>query len=710
MLKKLLLFSLAVLFTATASADGKEHYIPNEWKNFNSSDTLLYSKTDASNKYTWSELRSRETDNFIVYWDKYYGNTAPDQLSTSDYYYVDIDYLLKKAEEYYKLECDMLGFVDPETSNIRKYKIMILMNHTQTWTCYGAGYDFQVPALWLNPATCKPVGSAVAHEVGHSFHYMCYSEDSEYGTKSGIWTGFHGPVGQGATIWETTANWQALQSFPDEIMTESYHYAVFNKTHNYAFTHEWHRYQAYMFLYYLCQKYNDIRTVADVWNYRETLVKDFNQVLMDLKGLSAKELYALHFEFAMRAVTWDLDSCVKYRDGYIGNFEYNKINLGNSKYQVAYSSCPQGTGFNVIPLNVPDAGTTITTHLTGLTPGCELADGDPGQYIDGNTTLAKAGVTTYNDNSAKTARGFRLGYVMLMKNGDRKYVYTDSVYCQGKEVLTEDFQCEVPEGVDRMWLVVAPSLKRYQQHKWDENIKNDDQWPYQVQFENTDIYGEPTIDGRAIADATITWDVNLKPSKEYFDGASIYTKGEAMAAMGTAFQLTTDEISTKLMTWDERGPSTDRIMFYPANADGTLQQIGSTANGYGHWFDKEGTAVSYSSASSSVYSQLATGNYSFLVGQYPNRCSDGEKMTIRQALYLKGRRNTSATVYFVFNINFSDSATNSAKLASISTNSVSGIQNVYFPQAENKIYNLQGQEVENPGKGLYIVNGRKVIL
>jgi hypothetical protein len=31
-------------------------------------------------------------------------------------------------------------------------------------------------------------------------------------------------------------------------------------------------------------------------------------------------------------------------------------------------------------------------------------------------------------------------------------------------------------------------------------------------------------------------------------------------------------------------------------------------------------------------------------------------------------------------------------------------------QADNTVYNLQGMRVSNPGKGLYIVNGKKTIL
>ena len=282
-----LLFLLAI--TAIAMAQ-KTVYIPNEWKNPWPSDSLLYAENDPDNKYTWSKSRSVESDNVIIFWDKYYTKN-PKNLSKSDFYYVDIDDLLQKCEDFFDLEINQLGFVNPTTSNLSKYKVMVLMNHTTTWTCYGGGYDYQVSALWLNPATCKPVGHSVAHEVGHSFHYMCYAEHSGHKDSSTDNTGFHLECGNGQTIWEQTAQWQAAQSYPELMFDQSI--GVFHRSHNYAFSHEWHRYQSYWFHYFINQYYNDITTVAQVWNTPMTgqskgNATDFNQALMKLKG---QELY-----------------------------------------------------------------------------------------------------------------------------------------------------------------------------------------------------------------------------------------------------------------------------------------------------------------------------------------------------------------------------------------------------------------------------------
>ena len=686
-MKKYYLFALVCslfLLPLALLAQTKQLYTPVEWQNFNPNETLLYKKTDTANQYTWSETRSKQSANCIVYWDKGYGSTAPNQLSTSSEYYVDIDDLLAKAEAFYQLESTTLGFVNPSTSNVSKYKIMILLNHTTDWICYGGGYDFQISALWLSPSTCHPVGSAVAHEVGHSFHYMCYAEDSNHGANSSIQTGFHGAVGNGAAIWETTANWQALQSYPEEIFTESGTWDVFSKSHNYAFSHEWHRYQAYMFLFYLCQKYGDVKTVANVWNHRETTVKDFNQVLMDLKGLSVSDLYRLHYEFALRAVTWDLDACVPYRnDTYIGNFNYFYVPLSDGSYQVAYASAPQSTGFNVIPLQVPVAGTTITTDLTALAPGSALASGDPAQYLTGETVYESAGVTKYNSVSNASSRGFRVGYVALLNDGTRQYFDDNTIHCTGTGEKTETISMTVPSNVRQLWLVVAPTPSAYYQHKWDENVTNDDQWPYRVKFNNTDIgprataLVEPTLDGRDIQDITLTYDVSLKPASDY-SGVTVTVNGLALASLCTALQISASDISNKWVAYSAAGPSNGQLMFYAVNPT-TMTRIesGSTANGDGgHWFNASGGVTNWGS-NSYIFSEFTKSDVHFFIGQYPDLNSSGVTRKICQALRYKDANGNEATAYFIFNIKFDENATNSAVCTDIDYDGTIGPEDPY---------------------------------
>ena len=98
-MKTLYLTLLALFTTSISSFAEKNIYIPREWQN--RTDTLIYKENDTNNQYTWSKSRSKESENFIVYWDNKYGNTNPSNAAST--YRVDIDDLLNKAEGFYQM-------------------------------------------------------------------------------------------------------------------------------------------------------------------------------------------------------------------------------------------------------------------------------------------------------------------------------------------------------------------------------------------------------------------------------------------------------------------------------------------------------------------------------------------------------------------------------------------------------------------------------
>jgi len=702
----------------------KTVYIPDSWQ-YNST-TEEYTEGGNSD-LQWSFNRSKESENCIIFWQKGFGSNpanAPALDGTSMTF--DADAVLSVAEECYDLNVSKLGFACGNMLN--KYKIIILMNYTTTWTCYGGGYDYECSALWLNPATVKPAGYALAHEVGHSFHYMCYAEAADYNhtSSSTIGTGFHLPLGNGQTIWEQTAQWQANQAYPSQMFSQSY--PLFGNNANYAFSHEWMRYQSFWFHYYLCQRYDDITTVAQVWKQPMTGAVDFNKALMALKGLSTEELYALYFDYALHCATYDFDAAAPYRDSYIGRFDYHAVQLDENKYQVAYASAPQSTGFNVIELSVPAAGTTVTTKFTALAPGSALHEADPGEYNNGvANSLVSAGVRKYNLKNAST-RGFRVGYVFLKNDNTREYYNDNTIHCKGTGEVTEEIAAEVPAGTKRMFLVVSPALSSYIQHRWDENITNDDQWPYQFELVNataTNIIPyikepdfEKAIDGRAIADVTLTYNVVMPPMSDY-SGATVKFAGSGLNALCTAFQMEGDDIFNMILTYSS-SQSKGTIMSYAAKADGSLQKVGKTTNGdFGHWFNASGTAISYG-ASCKVYAEFTNATKSAVVGQYPNANSNGTQYTIREALHYIDNDGNTATAYLVFNITFQTGATAQSYLADIAYTAPApnAISAPASSADETKdVYDLQGRKINmnhrfnsHPRRGIYIVGGKKILV
>ena len=715
-MKKLFFISLLLTAFFASTVAQKAVYIPDEWRHPWNPDTLLYADSDPDCLYTWSKTRSVESDNVIVFWDKGYGSKRPSQSPSP--YRVDEQDLLQKCEAFYDLEFNRLGFVDPATTNLRNYKVMVLLNHTTEWVCYGSGYDFEVSALWLGPSACRPIGHSVAHEVGHSFQYMCYADASHnsHTSSTTIGTGFHLPLGNGQAIWEQTAQWQAAQSYPELMFDESI--SIFRNTHNYAFSHEWHRYQSYWFHYYLCQYYQDITAVAQVWRQPMTGAADFCQALMRLKSLTPQQLYRLFFDYACRCATWDFDAAATYRQPYIGDLNYRCVLNGNRSYQVALSSCPQATGFNIIPLQVPAAGTEVTTHFTALPVGSALADSDPGEYFNGEQFVrVSATARRYNTVSSPSARGFRLGYVALMSNGTRRYFAQDSVYCQGTAVATADVSFTVPEGVSQMWLVVSPALNRYLQHKWDENFSNDDTWPYSFQLDGTDIgtratvYADATIDGRDVSDITLTYNVSIPYSSTSYFGTTVCISGQAASMLGTALQLQPSDIASKMQAYSPSGPSTSSIMFYAVDPDdGSLSASGSTANGYGHWFNALGVVCDWNSGY--VYSEFDPSSLTFTLGQYPGKCRAGDTYTISQALRYRKSASQEATARIMFSVTICPAGSaDSSSLQSIDYGQPSAINSMFndiTPPFRPFACDLAGRRAVPASVGILIVNGRKL--
>lgn len=701
--------------TAFGTYAQKTVYIPNEWKNPWPSDSLLYKENDPDNLYTWSKSRSVESDNVIVFWDKGYGTKKPSESPSA--YKVDEQDLLQKCEAFYELEINQLGFADPVNSNLSKYKIMVLLSHTTDWVCYGGGYDYQISALWVGPSACKPVGHSVAHEVGHSFQYMCFSEHGGHRDSQTDNTGFHLPCGNGQTIWEQTAQWQAAQSYPDEMFSQSI--SVFRKSHNLAFSHEWHRYQSYWLHYYLCELYNDITTIAQVWNQPMTgqtsgNATDFNQALMKLKHLDVKALYRLYYDYAAHCVTWDLDACRDYGSPYVGDFDYRCVALGDTAYQVALSSAPEATGFNVIPLEVPAEGTVVTTRFTALPAMSNLAQGDPAEMMNGDSQWTKTTRTTYIRPTIAARRGFRLGYVALLKDGSRQYVQQDSLYCGGTAETTCEVSITVPADTKQLWLVVLPTPTAYVAHKWDDNANNDGQWPYRFCLEGTtlgtraQVYVSPVIDGREVADVTLTYDVNL-PQLNSYDPVAVNVSGQAQAMLGTAFQMQPNEIADHLQTWVAAGPSVGKIMFYPMNPKTqAVVNRQSTANGYGHWFKASGTVIDF--ASGVLYSEFQPASLTFNIGQKPGAVSQGQDYTLGQILRYKQADGKEALARFIFRVHITNSDYGFS-LVSIDYDAPDAIRSINHEQNAvcNGIYDLLGRQLTKNARGLIIKDGRKVV-
>ncbi len=704
----------------------------------------------------------QEWDHYVIFWSTNYGQQSgtPSSIGSGDYYLnlADMKTYAEKCYEAYT----KLGFLDPTSNDGKNHKIIILAYYSTGWYATGSGYGdygtLNISHSSANPSAENPYYT-FCHEIAHAYQYL---GNMKNGGNAGFQYGnYYGYV----SYYENCGNWQAAQVYQNCYFPQMS--PVFVKTTNLAFLNQWHCYQSYLMNDYFTEKRN-ITAIGDIWTINtNTKYADAPEKYMRKYGISADELYKEFFFAAMRMVTWDLkrwdaylsagnqnrttymdhtpgtkagynststpntynDNCWRHQSTY----QYVTVDANNAIHQVAYSSAPQSTGFNIIKLNVP-TGTdrTITTTFTALPSGSALATGDNKEYWCGSMWATNSSISNYNTsqtsecnsnyNTYKSWRGFRLGYVTYNKNtGERKYNFVDKVFCTGTDESSVSLQFTVPENIDELCLVVSPALSQYLRMGSQDpyNISSDDaylsaqkerdQWPYKVQFYNTNIYGlnNPTTTfngdaevgktystdglpdmGTGIAEDdgsqekteltyTLTKDVTIDNTEGATEATVTISTNELMTA-ATQLQvnaLNYIQAASDLVDYAETQEA-NTLMFMPATIEGEIINAKSNCISddykFGHWFKKDGTFTEANSSEAVICSQLNPTKVTFKVsmptpknGDYKTaqalRYYDGESyatLFVNLNITVKGTIKHSASVVEIFDtISFETSAT-----------------------------------------------------
>ena len=189
--------------TEVPMPSGKEIYIPKDLQGM-----------DLQNPDSkWSYHRMAYTDNFVIFWEKGFGNdlSNPPQLEGHDMK-VDLLNLTEKLESFYHFFRDTLKFSKPG-SKCDKYRMMVMLNYSLEGTAYGGDYDGEIGALWIAPNRVQDKKlNCIAHELGHSFQAQisCDGEGEAWG---------------GCGFFEMTSQWMLWQVNPEWITDEKYHWA-----------------------------------------------------------------------------------------------------------------------------------------------------------------------------------------------------------------------------------------------------------------------------------------------------------------------------------------------------------------------------------------------------------------------------------------------------------------------------------------------------
>lgn len=577
----------------------KEFYIAREYQKGGAKENDF-----TSNNSMYSYKRSKQSENFIIFWDKSWGDNPTA---------FDIDGILRYAEEIYDSYVNELGFKGEGKSYLDQYlmQIFILEGHSTDALATGSGYDEKIGALWAWIEGCT--AGTMAHEIGHSFQYQTNC-DANLDPRNAIsttcgWRYGFGPNGRGGCAWwEQCAQWQCYQVYPNGMFTGWY--GSFPPNTMKHPLHEEPRYANYFIQNFWIDKQGK-DFIGKLWRSSEFPEDPFD-TYMRITDITLDEFNNEMFEYACRLQTYDMEHTRanggnRYWDAFS---QYTQLNaVDGDYYQVGSGSAPENYGFNAIRLKAPAEETLMSVELVGL-----------------------AGTTGYRTPISGSvwkldAAGWKFGFVAVDKDGNR--IYGDAGTATGADGTgTVSFTC--PANCQYVWLVVMGAPTEYWHHEWDDNDANDEQWPYMIKLTNASLRNTPPkiVESWDEATLTYTYDVEYpKPSTTYSGPTVAPDYSHAAEVLG----LTVATIS--------------QATFNPINADGSIAS-NNVSETYGAYFDANGDAKGYPNPVYLASNNFATG---IVVGCYTGMAKTNTPYKMGFALQYNDK-----TVYFKFNVNITD--------------------------------------------------------
>lgn len=594
----------------------------------------------------WNFTRSKESEHFIVFWDKPFGSN-PNGSSVPSNLRVDVNDLLQKAEKFFRTNVEKLEMatVGEGKSQLDNYKMGIYLLYQEEWLAVGSGYDDMIGALWVNPSTCKPVGSTIGHEIGHSFQYQVacdyrFNGVSNY-TQRGWRYGFGSNGAGGNAFWEQCAQWQSFQDYPSE--TFGYHVGVWLQNYHRHFNHEWMRYACYWLPYVWTQKHG-YPAYGRIWResrYPEDPLQTYMRLFCDNDIEAFWDEYWR--DYAAQLPNYQFDAVHRYATASARNFPMS-MNLTADKYwQVAYASCPETSGVNIIQLNLPEAGTQVKADFVGLNPGSALHANDAGKSwnadpAEGDNASKFTAVTTYNSAGLAANRGWRYGFVAIVNDK----TVTSDLYSDAEGAATYT----IPEGASRLYFVVVGAPTKYGRHEWNERDIDDQQWPYKVRFTGTNRVGYFDFDeDTALKDTTVAITVTANGSSSNYELGTLDLKATGLLQpIVEAFHLQADEIAAAIQpvsAGNTQAPKEGKITFAMKHPTTGAYSCTYTANA-GFWCSATGAAQTYGSAVCFV--ELNAAALTLTYGHMPSQ-GKGKTYTMRPTfIYMKDGQLHYATI------------------------------------------------------------------
>ncbi|MCM1313267.1 MAG: DUF6055 domain-containing protein [Bacteroides sp.] len=380
--------------------EGKDIYIPKELQ-----------KNDFYNPESkWSFHRMATTPNFVVFWEKGFGDDLAKAPELDGHNMkVDLGNLLDKLESFYAYYRDTLKFVLPGSKSER-YRMMVMLNYSLEGTAYGGDYDQQIGALWIAPNRVQDKKlNCIAHELGHSFQSQigCDGQGESWG---------------GGGIFEMASQWMLWQVNQEWVTDELYHWEGFKQHIYLPFLHGENIYHSPYVLEYWSMK-RGLTVMGELFRHGR-IGEDPAMTYMRLYNLGLDEMADEMYECYSRLVTFDFPRVKESHRKYACQMATSCLHADNDRIIMpAKNEVPCTYGFNVIELPV-DKGKDIKISFEG--------SGD------------------------KNKNGYRYGIVATDAEGNAQYSKTCSAF-KGKIAYTPE------KDTERMFLVVMGYPKDHYQ-------------------------------------------------------------------------------------------------------------------------------------------------------------------------------------------------------------------------------------------------------
>lgn len=399
---------------------GKEIYVPKDLQEMDLNDP----------ESKWSYHRMAYTDNFVIFWEKGFGNdpaNPPDLEGKS--MAVDLENLKERLESFYVFFRDTLKFTKPG-SKCDKYRMMVMINYSLDGTAYGGDYDQVIGALWVAPNRIQDRKlNCIAHELGHSFQAQitCDGEGEAWG---------------GCGFFEMTSQWMLWQVNPDWVADENYHWVAFTEKAHYAYLHLTNIYHSPYVLEYWGDKHG-LPFIAELYR-RGKRGDDPVITYKELTGITQEQFNDEMFDASRRIVNLDFPRAWNETRQYANQFKTKLVNDAKKGYRrVVDEQAPQNYGFNALALDVPAPGKSVKVAFEGL-----------------------------SDNEKA---GWRYGFVAVTAAGNS--IYGD--ICS-KPKGTASFKAPKNETLTHLWLVVMGAPAEHWQNPLPHSEEKDAQWPYRI--------------------------------------------------------------------------------------------------------------------------------------------------------------------------------------------------------------------------------------